>query len=65
MGAHRGFKLLGFHPGFEGLIRGDFEALQPRSVSNILQRGGMIHHRAPWGKLSQVAPPETSELNLH
>jgi 6-phosphofructokinase 1 len=42
MGAHRGFKLLGFHRGYEGLIRGDFEALQPRSVSNILQRGGTI-----------------------
>ena len=42
MGAHRGFKLLGFHRGYEGLIRGDFEALRPRSVSNILQRGGTI-----------------------
>ena len=42
MGAHRGFKVLGFHRGFEGVIRGDFETLEPRSVSNILQRGGTI-----------------------
>lgn len=42
MGAHRGFQVLGFRRGFEGLIRGDFETLQPRSVSNILQRGGTI-----------------------
>jgi len=42
MGAHRGFSVLGFHRGFDGLMRGDFEALGPRSVSNILQRGGTI-----------------------
>jgi 6-phosphofructokinase 1 len=42
MGAHRGCRLLGFHRGFEGVIRGDFETLEPRSVSNILQRGGTI-----------------------
>lgn len=42
MAAHRGHKVLGFHRGYEGLMRGDFEALQPRSVSNILQRGGTI-----------------------
>ena len=42
MGAHRGFSVLGFHRGLEGLMRGDFEELRPRSVSNILQRGGTI-----------------------
>jgi len=42
MGVHRGFSVLGFHRGFDGLMRGDFEALGPRSVSNILQRGGTI-----------------------
>ena len=42
MGAHHGWSVLGFQRGFEGLMRGDFEALGPRSVSNILQRGGTI-----------------------
>lgn len=42
MGAHHGFKVLGFHRAYEGLMRGDYEALAPRSVSNILQRGGTI-----------------------
>lgn len=40
MAAHHGFKVLGFHRAFEGLMAGDYEALQPRSVANILQRGG-------------------------
>ena len=42
MGAHRRSSVLGFHRGFDGLMRGDFEALGPRAVSNILQRGGTI-----------------------
>lgn len=42
MAAHRGFEVLGFHRAFEGLMRGDYEKLQPRSVANILQRGGTI-----------------------
>ena len=42
MGAHLGWSVLGFHRGFDGLMRGDFDELRPRSVSNILQRGGTI-----------------------
>ena len=41
-GCHLGWTVLGFRRGFEGLMRGDFDALGPRSVSNILQRGGTI-----------------------
>ena len=33
---------VGIYEGFQGLIDGDFEELDARSVSNILQRGGTI-----------------------
>jgi len=37
-----GWTVLGFHRGYEGLMAGEYGTLGPRSVSNILQRGGTI-----------------------
>jgi 6-phosphofructokinase 1 len=33
---------VGIKRGYDGMIRGDFEALTARSVSNIIQQGGTI-----------------------
>jgi 6-phosphofructokinase 1 len=41
-GYHRGLEVIGIGHGFEGLILGEFRALQPRDVGNIIQRGGTI-----------------------
>lgn len=38
--ASRERDVVGFRRGFEGLMQSDHEALRPRDVSNILQRGG-------------------------
>lgn len=42
MATHSGHRVIGFQRGYDGLMADDFVELQPRSVSNILQRGGTI-----------------------
>ena len=37
-----GFHVLGFDRGYEGILREQFQELDSRSVSNIVQRGGTI-----------------------
>ena len=37
-----GLRPFGIRNGFSGLIRGDFQRLQHRSVTNIIQRGGTM-----------------------
>jgi len=37
-----GFRVLGFKRGYEGILREQFQEMDSRSVSNILQRGGTI-----------------------
>ncbi len=41
-----GYRVLGIKRGFNGLITGDVEELQIRSVSGIIHRGGTILHTA-------------------
>ncbi len=41
-GIYHGFKVLGIHKGYEGLLHGDIEEMQIRSVGDIIQRGGTI-----------------------
>lgn len=41
-GLNYGFKVLGIRKGYNGLINGDIEELNARSVGDILQRGGTI-----------------------
>ena len=40
--AHYRIKCTGIYRGYQGLIEGDFEDMDPRSVSNIINRGGTI-----------------------
>lgn len=41
-GIYHGFKVLGIHKGYEGLLHGDIEEMKMRSVGDIIQRGGTI-----------------------
>ena len=40
--AYYDLKCLGFYRGYEGIIDNDFEEMTPRSVKNIINRGGTI-----------------------
>ena len=41
-GIYNGLKVLGVNKGYEGLLNGDIEELQLRSVGDIIQRGGTV-----------------------
>lgn len=41
-GIYYGFKVLGVHKGYEGLLHGDMDELKLRSVGDIIQRGGTV-----------------------
>ena len=54
-GASIGIRTMGVRNGFDGLMRGDFNRLGPRSVANILQRGGTILGTA---RATEIETPE-------
>lgn len=41
-GIYHGLKVLGVHKGYEGLLHGDIEEMDLRSVGDIIQRGGTV-----------------------
>jgi 6-phosphofructokinase 1 len=41
-GIYYGYKMLGIHKGYEGLLHGDIEEMTLRSVGDIIQRGGTV-----------------------
>lgn len=41
-GIYYGYKMLGIHKGYEGLLHGDIEEMSLRSVGDIIQRGGTV-----------------------
>ena len=41
-GIFYGYRMLGIHKGYEGLLHGDIEELSLRSVGDIIQRGGTV-----------------------
>ena len=41
-GIYYGYTMLGVHKGYEGLLHGDIEEMNLRSVGDIIQRGGTI-----------------------
>ena len=45
-GLNYGMRVLGIHYGYQGLMDGDYEEMQMRSVSGIIQRGGTMLHTA-------------------
>lgn len=53
-GIYNGFKVLGINKGYEGLLNGDIEEMQLRSVGDIIQRGGTVLQTA---RSSEFATP--------
>ena len=41
-GIYHGYRMLGVHKGYEGLLHGDIEEMSLRSVGDIIQRGGTV-----------------------
>ena len=41
-GVNYGYRMLGVHKGYEGLLNGDIEEMNLRSVGDIIQRGGTV-----------------------
>jgi 6-phosphofructokinase 1 len=41
-GIYYGFKVMGIRKGYNGLVNGDITEMEPRSVSDIINRGGTI-----------------------
>lgn len=41
-GIYYGYRMLGVHKGYEGLLHGDIEEMTLRSVGDIIQRGGTV-----------------------
>lgn len=56
---------VGIYEGFQGLIDGDFETLNARSVSNILQRGGTILRSARCKEFMTVEGRQKAFQNVH
>jgi 6-phosphofructokinase 1 len=59
-----GFHVLGFNHGYEGILREQFEQLDSRSVSNIIQRGGTILKTARSAEFMTVAGVKKAAANL-
>jgi len=45
-GTYHGLEVFGIKRGYQGLIEGDIDVMGPRSVSDIINRGGTILHSA-------------------
>ncbi|MGC8594495.1 MAG: 6-phosphofructokinase [Candidatus Kryptoniota bacterium] len=52
---YRKVEVIGIQHGYNGMIKGDFQPMGPRSVSNIIQRGGTILKTA---RSSEFRTPE-------
>jgi 6-phosphofructokinase 1 len=59
-----GLKVSGVNRGYQGLIEGDFQELNARSVSNIIQRGGTILKSARSQEFLTLAGRERAYKNL-
>ena len=51
----KGFKVVGIKDGYKGLLSGDMEVLEARSVSECMQRGGTMLGTA---RCKELATPE-------
>jgi 6-phosphofructokinase 1 len=59
-----GFHILGFNHGYEGILREQFQTLDSRSVSNIVQRGGTILKTARSAEFFTPAGVKKAAANL-
>lgn len=61
---HEGARVSGVYRGFQGLIEGEIEELGPRSVANIIQRGGTVLRTARSMAFMQPEGRATAAENL-
>lgn len=59
-----GFRVLGFHRGYEGILQEQFQEMDARSVSNIVHRGGTILKTARSKEFLTLAGREKAARNL-
>lgn len=59
-----GFRVLGFHRGYEGVLQEQFEEMDARSVSNIVHRGGTILKTARSREFLTLKGQRRAALNL-
>jgi 6-phosphofructokinase 1 len=59
-----GFRVLGFHRGYEGILREQLQEMDARSVSNIVHRGGTILKTARSKEFLTLAGREKAARNL-
>lgn len=61
---HHGAEVIGIHRGYHGMIEGQFEPLDARSVSGIINRGGTILHSARCREFLQLEGRATAAAQL-
>lgn len=59
-----GFRVLGFHRGYEGILQEQFQEMDARSVSNIVHRGGTILKTARSKEFLTLAGRKKAARNL-
>lgn len=59
-----GFRVLGFKRGYEGILHAQFEELNARSVSNVVQRGGTILKTARSAEFRTLKGTKKAARNL-
>lgn len=64
VGIARGLELIGILRGYQGLLKGECQALGPRDVSNIIQRGGTILHTSRCEDFKTKAGIQKAKENL-
>lgn len=62
--AYYDVKCIGFYRGYQGMIENDFEYLEPRSVKNIINKGGTILKSARSKEFRTKEGREKAYLNL-
>ena len=62
--AYHNIECIGIYRGFEGMIEGDFKELGPRSVNNIINKGGTILKSARSKEFMTVEGRKKAHENL-
>jgi 6-phosphofructokinase 1 len=61
--AYHNIECIGIYRGYQGMIEGDFKEMGPRSVNNIVNKGGTVQNRHSSNKTLWRQTKSTSELS--
>ena len=64
IGHAKGFQVLGFERGWDGLLTNSFKRLTPRSVGGIIQLGGTILHTLRCPSFEEEGSPKKAAETL-